>query len=52
MREKGMTRKDIHRRRYPTTLKSKISENQLRVISREYERAKEIFANIEKGTFP
>lgn len=47
--ESGMTRREIFNQRYKNSV---AEENQLRVISRECQRVKEIFANIEKGTFP
>ncbi len=47
----GMTRNDIHTKRYGNKSKN-IYESELRVISRQTQRANEIFKNIENGTFP
>jgi len=59
MRESGMTRNDIHTERYGNKTKKSmkefkfnIIESDLRVISRQTQRANEIFNNIENGTFP
>lgn len=49
MREAGMSRRAIFEKRYRT---DDATEDQLRVISRECQRANEVFASIEKGTFP
>jgi hypothetical protein len=48
-REGGMSRRDIFRARYRSI---DPSEDQLRVISREFQRAKKMFQSIERGTFP
>jgi hypothetical protein len=49
MREAGMSRRDIFAKRYRT---GEATEDQLRVISRECQRANDVFRSIEKGTFP
>lgn len=55
MRNRGESRRDIYYARYnprKLTLITKPTEDQLRPISRDYQRANEVFRSIEKGTFP
>jgi len=52
-RQSGMTRTDIYYEKFGDRGSDKnIYESDLRVISRQTQRANEIFKNIEKGTFP